>query len=97
MTNDVVGGQPFALAYCTLCGSGILYDTRRADGQDPYKFGSSGLLYRSNKLMYDIDTNSLWNQFTRPPRRWRPGRRGNRVAHPACHPDNVGRMEPAAS
>lgn len=64
MTNDVVGGQPFALAYCTLCGSGILYDTRRGDGQDPYIFGSSGLLYRSNKLMYDADTNSLWNQFT---------------------------------
>ncbi|MYD37136.1 MAG: DUF3179 domain-containing protein [Dehalococcoidia bacterium] len=64
MTNDVVGGQPFALAYCTLCGSGILYDTRRGDGQEPYVFGSSGLLYRSNKLMYDADTNSLWNQFT---------------------------------
>ncbi len=64
MTNDVVGGQPFALAYCTLCGSGILYDTRRGDGQDPYIFGSSGLLYRSNKLMYDADTKSLWNQFT---------------------------------
>ncbi len=63
MTNDVVGGQPFALAYCTLCGSGILYDTRR-DGQEPYVFGSSGLLYRSNKLMYDADTKSLWNQFT---------------------------------
>ena len=64
MTNDVVGGQPFALAYCTLCGSGILYDTRRGDGQEPYVFGSSGLLYRSNKLMYDADTKSLWNQFT---------------------------------
>ena len=64
MTNDVVGGQPFALAYCTLCGSGILYDARRGDGQAPYIFGSSGLLYRSNKLMYDADTKSLWNQFT---------------------------------
>ncbi len=67
MTNDVVGGQPFALAYCTLCGSGILFDTRRGDGQEPYRFGSSGLLYRSNKLMYDSDTNSLWNQFTGRP------------------------------
>lgn len=64
MTNDIVGGQPFALAYCTLCGSGILYDTRRGDGQEPYIFGSSGLLYRSNKLMYDAGTKSLWNQFT---------------------------------
>ena len=67
MTNDVVGGQPFALAYCTLCGSGIVYDTRRGGGRGPYVFGSSGLLYRSNKLMYDADTKSLWNQFTGRP------------------------------
>ena len=30
-------------------------------------FGSSGLLYRSNKLMYDTETESLWNQFTGRP------------------------------
>ena len=67
MTNDVVGGVPFSLAYCTLCGSGILYDTRGPDGAAPYRFGSSGLLYRSNKLMYDFSTKSLWNQFTGRP------------------------------
>ena len=67
MTNDVLGGRPFALAYCTLCGSGIAFDTRRGDGRAPYIFGSSGLLYQSNKLMYDADTKSLWNQFTGRP------------------------------
>ena len=67
MTNDVVGGVPFSLAYCTLCGSGILYDTRGPDGAAQYRFGSSGLLYRSNKLMYDVATKSLWNQFTGRP------------------------------
>lgn len=36
------------------------------DGQ-PTTFGTSGLLYRSNKLMYDRATNSLWNQFTGEP------------------------------
>jgi hypothetical protein len=30
-------------------------------------FGSSGLLYRSNKLMFDRQTDSLWNQFTGQP------------------------------
>jgi hypothetical protein len=30
-------------------------------------FGSSGFLYRSNKLMYDTATHSLWNQFTGRP------------------------------
>ena len=63
MFNDVVGGVPVALAYCTLCGSGILYETQVAGRPEPFVFGSSGFLYRSNKLMYDRDTNSLWNQF----------------------------------
>ena len=71
MLNDVVGGVPVTLAYCTLCGSGILFDsipegTHQLAGQ-PLSFGSSGLLYRSNKLMYDQATNSLWNQFTGKP------------------------------
>lgn len=30
-------------------------------------FGTSGLLYQSNKLMYDRKTNTLWRQFTGEP------------------------------
>jgi hypothetical protein len=67
MLNDTVGGVPVALAYCTLCGSGILYDTRVPGQGEPFEFGSSGLLYRSNKLMYDQQTHSLWNQFSGRP------------------------------
>ena len=67
MFNDVVGGVPVSLAYCTLCGSGILYDGRVEGQSEPLVFGSSGFLYRSNKLMYDQATNSLWNQFTGRP------------------------------
>lgn len=67
MLNDVVGGVPVTLAYCTICGSGILYDTRVAGRAAPFVFGSSGFLYRSNKLMYDQATKSLWNQFTGRP------------------------------
>ncbi len=67
MFNDVVGGVPVALAYCTLCGSGILYETRLPSRPMALVFGSSGFLYRSNKLMYDRQTNSLWNQFTGQP------------------------------
>lgn len=66
MFNDVIGGVPVSLAYCTLCASGILFDTRRPDGTN-FTFGSSGFLYRSNKLMYDHQTQSLWNQFTGKP------------------------------
>ena len=67
MFNDVVGGQPVSLAYCTLCGSGILYKTDVEGRDEPLIFGSSGFLYRSNKLMYDQATKSLWNQFTGRP------------------------------
>ncbi|MGI9431006.1 MAG: DUF3179 domain-containing protein [Myxococcota bacterium] len=66
MANDVVGGVPVSLAYCTLCGSGIVYDGRGPDGT-AYDFGSSGFLMRSNKLMVDRQTGTLWNQLTGRP------------------------------
>lgn len=66
MANDVVGGEPVSLAYCTLCGAGIAFNGRATDG-NTYTFGSSGFLYRSNKLMYDRQTRSLWNQLTGEP------------------------------
>ncbi len=65
MVNDVVGGEPVSLAYCTLCGSGILFSGRVGDRT--LTFGSSGLLFRSNKLMYDRQTLSLWHQMTGEP------------------------------
>ena len=67
MFNEVIGGVPVALAYCTLCGSGILYETKVKGRTNPLIFGSSGFLYRSNKLMFDRATLSLWNQFTGKP------------------------------
>jgi hypothetical protein len=66
LVNSTIGGVPVSLAYCTLCGSGIAYDGRASDG-NTYTFGSSGLLFRSNKLMYDRETRTLWNQFTGEP------------------------------
>ncbi len=66
MANDVIGGVPVSLAYCTLCGTGIAFDGRASDGRT-YTFGSSGFLYRSNKLMYDRETRTLWNQLTGEP------------------------------
>src|SRR5262249_16913321 len=67
MVNDIVGGVPVSLAYCTLCGAGILFDGRVEGPDQPFTFGSSGLLYRSNKLMYDRQTRSLWSQFSGRP------------------------------
>jgi hypothetical protein len=66
MTNDVVGKTPVSLAYCSLCGAAIAYDGRASDG-NTYTFGTSGLLYRSNKLMFDRTTRTLWNQMNGRP------------------------------
>lgn len=67
MFNETIGGVPVALAYCTLCGAGILFETKVEGRKKPFVFGSSGFLYRSNKLMFDRETKSLWNQFTGEP------------------------------
>lgn len=59
MFVDTVGQKPVAGVYCTLCGSMILYNTVH-NGVN-HQIGTSGFLYRSNKLMYDKETQSLWN------------------------------------
>ena len=57
--NDTVGDVDVTCAYCTLCGSAVLYDQRI--GSRKFDFGTSGFIYRSNKLMYDRQTRSLWS------------------------------------
>lgn len=59
MFVDRVGRESVAGVYCTLCGTMILYKTMHK-GMD-HALGTSGFLYRSNKLMYDRATQSLWN------------------------------------
>lgn len=51
MVSDTVGCVPVSLAHCPLCGAGILFADRVVGRKQPFTFGSSGLLYRSNKLM----------------------------------------------
>ena len=65
MFVDVVGGVPVAGVYCTLCGTVILFHTEHA-GVD-HALGTSGFLYRSNKLMYDQATQSLWSTMRGTP------------------------------
>ena len=66
MANDVIGGEAVSLSYCTLCGSAIVY-RGTLESDETYTFGTSGLLYRSNKLMYDHQTNTLWSQILGEP------------------------------
>ncbi len=66
MVIDTVGGEPITGVYCTLCETMIAYSSRTADGT-VHEFGTSGFLYRSNKLMYDAATLSLWSTLTGKP------------------------------
>lgn len=61
IVNDQIGGRPVVVSYCPLCGSGLIMSAR-ADGLD-LKFGVSGLLYKSDMLLYDRKTESLWSQM----------------------------------
>lgn len=64
LVNDTLGGRRIALPYCTLCGAPIPYFTDDVPGVgDPLELRTSGLLRRSNKLMYDVQTESLFDQF----------------------------------
>lgn len=65
MFVDTVGGVNIAGVYCTLCGTVIPYKTN-FNGV-AHELGTSGFLYRSNKLMYDKATQSLWNTITGEP------------------------------
>lgn len=59
MFTDTIGGVDIAGVYCTLCGAVIPYRTEHQGTK--YQLGTSGFLYRSNKLMYDQATQSLWS------------------------------------
>jgi len=61
IVNDTVGGEAVAVTYCPLCGTAMTFD-RRINGKT-LSFGVSGLLYQSDVLMYDRETESLWSQL----------------------------------
>jgi len=63
VVNDWIGNTPIVINYCPLCGSGGAF-VAELDGA-PLTFGVSGLLYNSNLLLYDRETESLWSQLGR--------------------------------
>jgi hypothetical protein len=63
IVNDDIGGERIAVTYCPLCGSGVAFAAE--SGDRPLSFGVSGLLYNSDILLYDRETESLWSQIKR--------------------------------
>lgn len=61
IVNDRIKDKTVAVTYCPLCGSGIVY---KADiNGKSTQFGVSGLLYNSDVLLYDRETETLWSQI----------------------------------
>jgi hypothetical protein len=59
MVNLTLGGRDLGIPYCTLCGSAQAYHTDDLpDGFERAVLRTSGLLSRSNKVMYDLTTMS---------------------------------------
>ena len=65
MVNDTLGGERIGMPYCTLCGSAQAYLTDQVPvGVETPVLRTSGLLSRSNKVMYDLITKSVFDTFT---------------------------------
>lgn len=64
MVNDTLGGRDIGIPYCTLCGSAQVYFTDEVpDGVERPVLRTSGLLIRSNKVMFDVNTFSVFDTF----------------------------------
>ncbi len=64
IVNDTLGGRDLGIPYCTLCGAAQAYFTDQLpDGVERPVLRTSGLLIRSNKVMYDITTHSVFDTF----------------------------------
>ena len=61
IVNDQINDQQFAVTFCPLCGTGVAFSSNVAGKVT--EFGVSGLLYNSDVLLYDKNTESLWSQI----------------------------------
>lgn len=62
IVNDEIGATPVVVTYCPLCNTALAFD-RRVNGKT-LTFGTSGLLRNSDLVMWDRQTESLWQQVT---------------------------------
>ena len=62
IVNDRFDGDAVTVSDCTLAGSALAFRAGAAEGAS-HSFETSGLVYRSNKLMFDHRTRTLWSQL----------------------------------
>ncbi len=61
IVNDRIKGDAVVVTFCPLCGTGLVYDGN-INGKR-HDFGVSGLLYNSDVLLYDRQSETLWSQI----------------------------------
>ncbi len=61
IVNDKFGEEAIVVSFCPLCGTGMAFSAKV--GGTIHSFGVSGLLYNSDVLLYDRETESLWSQI----------------------------------
>lgn len=67
IVNDVLASDPIAVTFCPLCGSALSFDRRvgtSAGSVQVLEFGVSGKLHNNDLVMYDRESESLWQQIT---------------------------------
>lgn len=61
IVNDKVNNRRILVTYCPLCLTGFVFDPLVKG--ERVEFGTSGKLWKSNLVMYDRKTDSLWSQI----------------------------------
>jgi len=61
IVNDTFAQTGVVISYCPLCGSGVVFLLPQSPRVNT--FGVSGLLYNSDVLLYDRESESLWSQL----------------------------------
>jgi len=61
IVNDGPDNSPYTMSYCPLTASAVAWHGNASHAQK--RFGVSGLLYNSNLILYDRETDSNWSQM----------------------------------
>jgi hypothetical protein len=66
IVNDTIGDLSFSVTYCPLCNSALVFNRRLNFNGQAYllSFGTSGMLRKSNLVMWDRQTESWWQQLS---------------------------------
>ncbi len=66
IVNDKVDGKPLTITYCPLCNAGMVFERELTYEGKTYllDFGVSGMLRKSDLVMWDRQTESWWQQIS---------------------------------